>query len=721
MRLKGLGQRPLVFIVHSLGGLLVKEILRTAYTQNHPEWTRISAETVGVLFLATPHSGASLATLVDLFRVITRRNWTIRDLAAHEPHLRDLNEWFRSNFDSLGIKAHVLRESQAVRGLTVVTPSSADPGIALVRVIPVDKNHINICKPTSRDDHVFLETRQFITDCIHSAKPRQEHQQESGSVILTTQAGRGISESQLTPSTTQGLDSSAPPLELSCVTIGILTTLSEEYAACRGVFDPNGAGTEKDFSANNGRLTCWVCRIKARYGGHHLIAIARSPDMGPNSGAITTSLLLRCCPEMSQVILCGIAGAIPYPQKPQDHVRIGDIVVTNRDGVIQYDFGKQHDPRSVGSISSHHNLTNSFQGFKFRSAPRAPCPHLLAAVDRMHSDEELLGPKDRREWERKVDDYLKLSRDRPKWKRPPASRDRLIDTPGGATEIPHPKDALRRSGVPRVFHGPIGSANTVLADPIRRDYLRDTLGIKAVEMEATGLADACLVATIGYLVIRGTYYYCNSAKSGDWHHYAALIAAAYAQTVVEYLHPRPSTESKAAGHTTFPSMLEVSTQPVPPGAGPATNQSFHGRPAEPRQLPREQQDIPASNAQPQPFPTSSFSGPVEGLLSSSTAQLNERNAQIPAAHLTQTAKVQSLVDQIQTLLMAGRHRPCASLANDLELLLQSLPRQGTPVRDGWIILARLEDQRLHMAKQERKEIDIGRLRRLLKEAENVVD
>jgi triacylglycerol esterase/lipase EstA (alpha/beta hydrolase family) len=99
MRLKGLGQRPLVFIVHSLGGLLVKELLRTAHTQNNAEWKEISAATTGILFLATPHSGASLATLVDLFRAVTRRNWTIRDLAAHEPHLRDLNEWFRSNFD----------------------------------------------------------------------------------------------------------------------------------------------------------------------------------------------------------------------------------------------------------------------------------------------------------------------------------------------------------------------------------------------------------------------------------------------------------------------------------------------------------------------------------------------------------------------------------------------------------------------------------------------
>jgi hypothetical protein len=170
LHLKGIGQRPLIFIVHSLGGLVVKELLRTAHTQNNPAWKQISARTTGILFLATPHSGAVLATLVDLFRLVTRRNWTIRDLAPHEPHLRDLNEWFRSNFDVLGLRAHVLRESQGIRGLIVVNPSSADPGIPLVRVIPVDKDHINICKPTSRDDHVFLEAKQFIGDCINSTR-----------------------------------------------------------------------------------------------------------------------------------------------------------------------------------------------------------------------------------------------------------------------------------------------------------------------------------------------------------------------------------------------------------------------------------------------------------------------------------------------------------------------------------------------------------------------
>jgi pimeloyl-ACP methyl ester carboxylesterase len=164
--LKGLGKRPLIFIVHSLGGLLAKQILLTAYTQNNPAWQSVGKSVKGILFLATPHSGAFLASVVDVFRVVSRANWTIADLQPHEPHLRDLNEWFRENFVQLGLRAHVVRETKLTSGLMVVDATSADPGIASVRVIPVDKDHINICKPVSRSDQVFLEARQFIADCI---------------------------------------------------------------------------------------------------------------------------------------------------------------------------------------------------------------------------------------------------------------------------------------------------------------------------------------------------------------------------------------------------------------------------------------------------------------------------------------------------------------------------------------------------------------------------
>lgn len=61
------------------------------------------------------------------------------------------------------------------------------------------------------------------------------------------------------------------------------------------------------------------------------------------------------------------------------------------------------------------------------------------------------------------------------------------------------------AGTPRVFHGPIASANILLKVPEKRDELRDKFKVKAAEMESSGIADATWGAGRGgYLVIRGS-------------------------------------------------------------------------------------------------------------------------------------------------------------------------------------------------------------------------
>src|SRR5262249_14609615 len=61
----GLGTRPLCFIAHSMGGLIVKAVLRecadTAHTTAAHQQLLDHAQ--GILFLSTPHTGADLAKL----------------------------------------------------------------------------------------------------------------------------------------------------------------------------------------------------------------------------------------------------------------------------------------------------------------------------------------------------------------------------------------------------------------------------------------------------------------------------------------------------------------------------------------------------------------------------------------------------------------------------------------------------------------------------------
>jgi len=105
MAQRGLGRRPLFFVGHSLGGLVVKQILRSSSDAGAatPKGG-VFANTRAVLFLATPHQGLTLASLLDRFRVIFGATVTVEDLRAHDAHLRELFDWYRNHAAPAGIE-----------------------------------------------------------------------------------------------------------------------------------------------------------------------------------------------------------------------------------------------------------------------------------------------------------------------------------------------------------------------------------------------------------------------------------------------------------------------------------------------------------------------------------------------------------------------------------------------------------------------------------------
>lgn len=290
------------------------------------------------------------------------------------------------------------------------------------------------------------------------------------------------------------------------VRVGIITALSKEFAAMRAAF-----GCQQEITSPSG-YNYALSNIHPSQGTSYGVAIALLPDMGNNMAAVMTTHLLRDFPNVRYVIMGGIAGAVPYPFRPEHHVRLGDIVVSDRSGVVQYDLTKEM-PEEV----------------EHRHPPRPPAALLLQAIKMLEADELL----NCRPWEDVLDSMI--TGQPGLWKRPRSRTDRLQDWNDGMPPTRHPKDPARRAGHPRVFHGVIASSNTLLKNPPKRDMLRDQFGIKAVEMEGSGVADAAWVAETGYLIIRGTCDYCNKDKGNSWQLYAAALAAAYTRAVLERL------------------------------------------------------------------------------------------------------------------------------------------------------------------------------------------
>lgn len=106
-------QRPILFVCHSMGGLVVKKALLVAYVAE-VHYKNILDSTTAVLFLGTPHGGSDSAALakplVDIAHVALPRLWgTVRkDLIAslerNGSELLELSGQFRSIVDKENIR-----------------------------------------------------------------------------------------------------------------------------------------------------------------------------------------------------------------------------------------------------------------------------------------------------------------------------------------------------------------------------------------------------------------------------------------------------------------------------------------------------------------------------------------------------------------------------------------------------------------------------------------
>lgn len=180
-----LADRPIIFIAHSLGGVLVKQMLRSSADAGNPRYkpfSRLAHSTRLVIFLATPHTGSSMARLAEtvpavcslllsglvstvewlplsapirlLARRAVKRGKFTKALESGDPYLEDLGAWYRNNAPDLGIETRSYYENTRERGVAIVVDKeSANPGVSGTEAIALDASHGSICKPENRNDN----------------------------------------------------------------------------------------------------------------------------------------------------------------------------------------------------------------------------------------------------------------------------------------------------------------------------------------------------------------------------------------------------------------------------------------------------------------------------------------------------------------------------------------------------------------------------------------
>jgi hypothetical protein len=169
----GIGARPIAFVCHSFGGLIVKQMLRNAFELGDADWKKLAENTKGVLFLSTPHAGSNKANWFLWFAKILAPSVAVEELQSQDAQLRNLNQWYRQNAPKYGIETAALYETRATKGLLIVDPGSADPGVSVP--VPVDTDHIGISKPASRDSHLYTAVRHYLRTWLSNDFAKQIH------------------------------------------------------------------------------------------------------------------------------------------------------------------------------------------------------------------------------------------------------------------------------------------------------------------------------------------------------------------------------------------------------------------------------------------------------------------------------------------------------------------------------------------------------------------
>ena len=163
LREAGIGDRKAIFVGHSMGGLIIKQMLAEAQATGDDQFV---ANTRGIVFYSTPHNGSNVAKLNKTTKMLFFPTTEVQDLEPDSPALAILHQNFLDVVKRDGVK--VVSFGEAVKtpylglDLALVSGESADPGCG--EHYTINENHMNICKPKGKGSILYRKLANLIWD-----------------------------------------------------------------------------------------------------------------------------------------------------------------------------------------------------------------------------------------------------------------------------------------------------------------------------------------------------------------------------------------------------------------------------------------------------------------------------------------------------------------------------------------------------------------------------
>ncbi|EFQ31780.1 LipA and NB-ARC domain-containing protein [Colletotrichum graminicola M1.001] len=177
---------PIIFVAHSLGGLLVKRALlysNDVRDKNQEDARSIFVSTYGIIFLGTPHTGSDMATwglvlqkMADAIaprKVFESESVLLKTLKKDNETLENINNHFLDVYQRFQI--HMAHENHKtdVKGtkMLVVDAKSASPQLPGVTYYGIEATHSGMCKFNSTSAPGYRNVSTAIRDWAEEAPP----------------------------------------------------------------------------------------------------------------------------------------------------------------------------------------------------------------------------------------------------------------------------------------------------------------------------------------------------------------------------------------------------------------------------------------------------------------------------------------------------------------------------------------------------------------------
>ncbi|KAL9065496.1 MAG: hypothetical protein Q9161_008201 [Pseudevernia consocians] len=175
-------QRPIIFIAHSLGGIVVKSALLHSdrVRQGHLEEERsIKLSTYGIIFMGTPHQGAQGVSVGEILRNLAKVRGNTNDsllkhLEEHSELLQQQSSEFTSISQDFDIKfAYETLPTPIIGGAAkVIVPkwSAVVPGTLDAAEFGISQDHRRMTKFSNSEDQDFIKLSRVLVSMVQKAK-----------------------------------------------------------------------------------------------------------------------------------------------------------------------------------------------------------------------------------------------------------------------------------------------------------------------------------------------------------------------------------------------------------------------------------------------------------------------------------------------------------------------------------------------------------------------